>query len=148
MPFSDGLPFPIFGNMAEIPRRVVAVPDTDIRATFEDIWVEAGSKYGDAVFRGQPELFEQGQAPDDHEIGLSGRRAWQGTPRVRTRFLPAWRGGAVAVRFRFHVLDEHAVSHGIPYRVGPAVSVPGEHGGNMAEIPRVVAVQIRTSGRL
>ena len=25
MPFSDGLPFPIFGNMAEIPRRVVAV---------------------------------------------------------------------------------------------------------------------------
>lgn len=31
MPFSDVLPFPIFGNMAEIPRRVVAVLDTDIR---------------------------------------------------------------------------------------------------------------------
>ena len=28
--------------------------------------------------------------------------------------------GAAAVCFRFHVLDEHAVSHGIPYRVGPA----------------------------
>ena len=28
--------------------------------------------------------------------------------------------GAVVVRFRFHVLDEHTVSHGIPYRVGPA----------------------------
>lgn len=40
--------------------------------------------------------------------------------------------GAVAVRFRFHVLDEHTVSHGIPYRVGPAIGVPGEHGGNVA----------------
>ena len=37
------------------------------------------------------------------------------------------------MRFRFHVLDEHAVSHGIPYRVGPAVGVPGEHGGDVAD---------------
>ena len=40
------------------------------------------------------------------------------------------------MRFHLHVLDKHAISHGIPYRVGPAVGVPGEHGGNMAEIPR------------
>ncbi len=48
------------------------VADTDIRATSEDVWAEAGIKHGDAVFRGQPELFEQGQAPDGHEIGLQG----------------------------------------------------------------------------
>ena len=77
-----GVPGEHDGNIAEIPRRGI-VADTDIRATSEEVWAEAGSKHGDAVFRGQPELFEQGQAPDDHEIGFSGRRAWQGTPRVR-----------------------------------------------------------------
>ena len=73
MPFSDGLSFPTFVNMAGNPatgRGIVA--DTDIRATSEDVWAEAGIKHGDAVFRGQPELFEQGQAPDGHEIGLQG----------------------------------------------------------------------------
>ena len=69
MPFSDVLPFPIFGNMAEIPRRGDSTR-CGHPGDFEDIWVEAGSKHGDAVFRGQPELFEQGQAPDDHKIGL------------------------------------------------------------------------------
>ena len=49
--------------------------------------------------------------------------------------------GAAAVRFRFHVLDEHAVSHGIPYRVGPAIGVPGEHDGDVADsADSVVAV--------
>lgn len=84
MPFSDGLPFPIFGNMAGNPAAGGGSPDTDIRATSEDVWAEAGIKHGDAVSRRQPELCEQGQAPDDHEIGFSGRRAWQGTSRVRT----------------------------------------------------------------
>ena len=46
------------------------VLDMDIRAISEDVWAKAGIKHGDAVFRGQPELFEQGQAPDYHKIGL------------------------------------------------------------------------------
>ena len=58
MQFPDGLPFLVFGNMAEIPRRGGAVPDTDIRAICEDIRAEAGSKHGDAAFGGQPVLFE------------------------------------------------------------------------------------------
>lgn len=41
--------------------------------------------------------------------------------------------GAAAVRFHLHVLDGHAVSHGIPYRVGPAIGVPGEHDGDVAD---------------
>ena len=45
------------------------------------------------------------------------------------------------MRFRFHVLEEYAVSHGIPHRVGPTVSVPGEHGGDVADVADpVVAV--------
>lgn len=72
MPFSDGLPFPIFGNMAGNPATGGGSTRYGHPATSEDVWAEAGIKHGDAIFRGQPVLFEQGQAPDGHEIGLQG----------------------------------------------------------------------------
>ena len=107
MQFPDGLPFLVFGNMAEIPRRVVAVPDTDIRAIREGIRAESGIKHGDAAFGGQPVLSEQGQSPDDHEIGLQNVEHGKKRPASERDFFR--RGaGPVAVRFRFHVLEEHA----------------------------------------
>ena len=94
MPFSDGLSFPTFGNMAGNPatgRGIVA--DTDIRATSEDVWAEAGIKHGDAVFRGQPELFEQGQDPDGQEIGLQDVEHGKERPASERDFFRCGRGG-------------------------------------------------------
>ena len=78
--------------------------------------------------------------PDDHEIRLQDVEHGKERPASERDFFR--RGaGPVAVRFRFHVLEEYAVSHGIPHRVGPTVSVPGEHGGDVADVADpVVAV--------
>ena len=105
MPFSDVLPFPIFGNMAEIPR-VVAVADADIRRLLRTYGQRPGSSMVMPFSEGSQSCLNKVRP---RTITRSGFRT-SSMARNASRPNATSSGvaeGAVAVHFRFHVLDEH-----------------------------------------
>ena len=103
--------------MAEIPRRVVAVLDTDIRRLLRTYGQRPGSSMVMPFSEDSQSCLNKVRPRTITRSGFRTSSMARNAPRPSV--ISSGVAGAAAVRFHLHVLDEHTVSHGIPYGVGP-----------------------------